>query len=294
MSTVEWARPIVLQQDAYQKRSFGWNLTIVLLMAASSSVYSLLVSPNIGVISLIILFMGLISVMFKDTVLNPIELSLPDVYCVSLVRIIDLSLELETSRTTHTQVQDRFYDALANLIKQIDTDLYQLRNNLAAWKTTVDLRLLRIYLLKFTTAATDPVSAAQAVGRPDGQLTTSMRETLRMLADFFHRFYSIETMTDTLQIDVESLNELQDYRIRPRSRGMLKLLRKWHSLPPPLNTTLLILIGSAVVWLIPNYDLFNFSARITVTVTLIIGVVAWFREPIRRWLRSVLEGTMQE
>ena len=295
MSTLEWARPIVLQQSAYQKRSLAWNLVIVLLMAAFSLVYWFLLSPNVGGISLIILFMGIISVMFKDTVLNPIDLSLPDVYCVHLVRIIDLSSELETSKTggRHTQVQERYYDALADLIKQIDIDLYRLRNNLAAWKTIEDLRMLRIYLLKFTTAATDP-SAAETVGRKEEQLTTHMRGTLEMLADFFHRFYSIESLTDSLQADLENLKKLQDYRIRSSSRGMLKLLRKWHRLPAPLNAALLILIGAGVVWLIPNYDLFSFSNRITVTVTLIIGVLALFGEPMRRWLRSVLEGATQE
>jgi hypothetical protein len=57
-----------------------------------------------------------------------------------------------------------------------------------------------------------------------------------------------------------------------------------------MNATLLILIGLGCVWLIPNYDQFNYSGRIIVTVTIIIGVLGLLRQSLRKWLQSVVEG----
>lgn len=289
MPTVEWARPIVKQLVVYQKRIFRWNLATVILLGMFNLIYWFLVGPNGAIIFWSVVVTGIISMALKDYVLKPIELSPPDTYSVNLVRIIDLSSELETSKASdeHMQARDRFHDAVAGLVKHIDDDLSQSRNNLAAWKTIEGLQALRIYLLKFITASTDP-SAAEKLGRKQEQLIAYMRDSLVMSADFFHRFYSIESLTGTLQAELASLQGLQEYSLR--SKGILKMLRRWYRLPAPLNVTLLILIGVGCVWLIPNYDQFNYSSRIIATVTIIIGVLGLLSQPLRKWLQSVVEG----
>jgi len=288
MSTIEWARPLVRQQAVYRIRSLYFNLGILIIIVVFSLVYWFLSSQNVANTLLVALIIGFLAVLLKGFVLKPIELSLPDAYSVHLVRIAELSAVI-SGGNGQPQARESFIDAVSDLVKQIDIDLDRLKYNLAAWKTIEGLRMLRSFLLKFITVCIDR-NATESIGRSREQLLPNMFQTLEMGADFFHRFYSVEPLIQILDADRQNLQQLREYRVRVGSRRMLKFVRKWHSLPPPLNAMLIILAGAIIVWLIPYYDQFNFSARIVSTLTIILGVTALFNESIRRWLRTAVEG----
>jgi hypothetical protein len=218
-----------------------WDLVSVVLAFIALSIYWVLQKPEIIALFVILFVWLLCSAFLKDSILGQPHLSLPDVYSVNLIRILQQAARLEQQKTP--EIVDAFESAIADVIRQIDADTTKLRDNLAASRTTRALGDLKTFLLKFAYVVKNPEKASLLIGRKDAALPKIMSQDIALAADDFHCFYGLERTSEILNRNIASLSEIAEEPLQSRSRSIGRIVRRGgHRLPAFISWALHLLL----------------------------------------------------
>jgi hypothetical protein len=285
----DWARPLIERQDIYKRRNLIWNSVSVILASVLSILVYLNANRSESIVAVMLFLLGWLAVhaALKTLILKPVDLSLPDAYAVSLVRIIVLAQEVQMHRDPLALF--KLDDTVASTIQKMDSDIYKMRDNLAASRTIRALRNLRSYMLRYSTVLHDPEAAEKSLGMQGGALPKVMSQTLLLTAQHLHDFYGLEHQSLPSLAGDQSLTPIREQKVLARSRSLLKIARGWYKLPAPINVTLFSVLAILAIWgIVPCFWTIDISTKLATSVVAILGFIGLFQGSLREWLKKSL------
>lgn len=217
-------------------------------------------------------FFALIGVFFlssilKDSILRYPKMTLPQRYSLLLLRLLQRAEESPPKRFEHT---------LRNLTGQIDLDLGELKENLAASRTVNVLTKLRLLLLKFATGVTD---TSKTVSPAD---LTGMKETIGQAASSFYAFEDVDAFLKPLADELDKIKSIPPHEptVSPW-HTLVNLLRPWYRLPFSVHLLTLLAVALLSAWVVMVT-----RPEFVIVVPISLGVFAIFQGQLRNWLRT--------